>query len=129
MSLTATAIRLAEHGPLPAILVCYRSTGREWFVRNTDLSKQLWPPSAPGPDTYAYDLLNGSEESTAEGDVSAAAWFEHEFAEGYFVHEHSIRSAYGDILSLVWWKDERMLIALDEYEDRQSARRSDDRWR
>ena len=127
MSLTATAIRLVEHGPLPAMLVCYSSTGREWFVRNLDLSKQLWPMSSPSRDTYAHDLLHGSEDSTAEGDVSAAAWFEHEVAEKYYVHEHSMRTSYGDVLALVWWKDERMLIALDEFEERQASRRSDDR--
>jgi IrrE N-terminal-like domain len=127
MSLAATAIRLVEHGPLPAMLVCYSSTGREWFVRNHDLSKQLWPMSSPSRDTYAGDLLRASEESTAEGDVSAAAWFDHELAERYYVHEHSIRTGYGDVLSLLWWKDEKMLIALDEYEERQGARRSDDR--
>jgi hypothetical protein len=43
MSLTATAIRLVEHGPLPAMLICYSSSGQEWFVRNRNLSKQLWP--------------------------------------------------------------------------------------
>jgi Zn-dependent peptidase ImmA (M78 family) len=129
MSLTATAIRLVEHGPLPAMLVCYSSTGREWFVRHPDVSKQLWPMTAPSRDTYAYNLLRSSEESTAEGDVSAAAWFEHDLAERYFVHEHSIRTSYGDVLSLLWWKDEKMVIALDEYEERQAARRSDDRWK
>ena len=126
MSLTATGIRLVEHGPLPAMLVCYSSVGREWFVRNPDLSKQLWPLSAPGRDTYAYDLLHGSEEPTVEGDVSASGWFDHELAEHYYVHEHSIRTTFGDVLSLIWWKDERMLIALDESEERQAARRSDE---
>jgi hypothetical protein len=127
MSLTATAIRLVEHGPLPAMLVCYSSIGREWFVRNSDLSKRLWPISAPGRDTYACDLLRGAEETTAEGDVSATAWFDLDVAEGYFVHEHSIRTGYGDVLSLLWWKDERMLIALDEYDERQASRRTDER--
>jgi hypothetical protein len=128
MSLTATAIRLVEHGPLPSILVCYSAAGREWFFRNPDLSKQLWPLSNPSRDSYAYDLLQGSHETSAEGDVSAAAWFEHEIAERYFVHEHSMRTSYGDVLSLVWWKDETMLIALDKIEERQDARRSDERW-
>jgi Zn-dependent peptidase ImmA (M78 family) len=129
MSLTATAIRLVEHGPLPSMLVCYSASGREWFVRNPDVSKSLWPMTKPNRESYAYDLLNGSEESSAEGDVSASAWFEHELAERYPIHEHSIRAAFGDVLSLIWWKDERMLIAIDDYEERQDARRSDDRFR
>lgn len=129
MSLTATAIRFVEHGPLPAMLLCYSSSGREWFVRNHDLSKQLWPVSSPGRDTYAYDLLHGSEEASAEGEVSASAWFDLDLADRYYIHEHSLRSSYGDVLSMLWWKDERMLIALDEADERQAARRSDDRWR
>jgi Zn-dependent peptidase ImmA (M78 family) len=129
MSLTATALRLVEHGPLPAMLVCYSSTGREWFVRNLELSKDLWPTSTPNRDTYAYDLLQGSEESKAEGDVSATAWFDHELAERYYIHESSIRTSHGDVLSLLWWKDEKMLIALDEFEERQDSRRSDAGWR
>jgi Zn-dependent peptidase ImmA (M78 family) len=129
MSLTATAIRLVEHGPLPAMLVCYSASGREWFVRNPDTSKQLWPMKAPTRESYAYDLLHGSEESSAEGDVSAGAWFEHDLADKYYIYEHSIRTTFGDVLSMLWWKDERMLLAIDDHEEREDARRSDDRFR
>jgi Zn-dependent peptidase ImmA (M78 family) len=127
MSLTATALRLVEHGPLPAMLVCYSSTAREWFVRNSDLSRQLWPMAEPSRDTYVYDLLHGSEETSAEGDVSTAAWFDLELAERFYIHESSIRTGYGDVLSMLWWKDEEMLIALDDDDERQASRRSDDR--
>jgi hypothetical protein len=72
-------------------------------------------------------LLRGGEESRAEGDISASAWFDLELAERYYIHEHSIRTSFGDVLSMLWWKDERMLIALDEDEERQAARRSDER--
>jgi hypothetical protein len=129
MSLTATAIRLVEHGPLPAMLICYSSSGREWFVRNRDLSKRLWPISSPGRDTYAYDLLHGSEETSAEGEVPASAWFDLDLADRCCIHEHSLRSSYGAVLTMLWWKDERMLVALDEAEERQSVHRSDNRWR
>ena len=54
---------------------------------------------------------------------------DHELAERYYVHESSIRTGYGDLLSLLWWKDEKMLIALDEFEERQDSRRSDAGWR
>jgi hypothetical protein len=50
-------------------------------------------------------------------------------ADRYFVHEDSIRTAFGDVLSLIWWKDERMLIAIDEDEERQDERRADDHFR
>src|SRR5262245_48740444 len=41
-SFTATAIRLTEHGPLPAMLVCYGNGERLWFVRGS-VPEQLWP--------------------------------------------------------------------------------------
>jgi hypothetical protein len=126
MSLTATAIRLVEHGPLPSMLICTSVAGREWFVRNADLSKQLFPTATPGPDTYAHDLLKGSEESSANGEVQASSWFDHEIAERFYLHEHSMRTGYGDVLSMLWWKDERMLIAIDEEEERRATRRSSD---
>jgi len=52
-------------------------------------------------------LLHGSEESAGEGDVLAAAWFDHELAERHYIHEHSIRTSYGDVLSFFGGKDER----------------------
>jgi hypothetical protein len=36
-------------------------------------------------------------------------------ADRYEVHEHSIRAYGGLTLSLLWWKDETILIALEEY--------------
>src|SRR6185437_4366515 len=121
-SLTATAIRLVEHGPLPAMLVCSSKSGTEWSVR-ADGVKALWPHPA-GSNTYAYDILHDLEDD-ASGDVDASAWFDHSVAEGSSIHEHSIRSYEGLVLSLLWWRDESMLIKLDEYEEERAARRSD----
>ena len=33
----------------------------------------------------------------------------------------------GNVLSLLWWKDEDMLIKVEEFEDERAARRSDGR--
>jgi len=121
-SLTATAIRLVEHGPLPAILVCSSPSGLEWSIRG-DGVKALWA-QPPGPDTYAYDILHNLKPE-ASGDVDASAWFDHPLAEGANIHEHSIRSYQGLVLSLLWWRDESMLIKLDEYEEERVSRRSD----
>jgi len=124
-SLTATAIRLVEHGPLPAMLICSSAEGLEWSARG-DETKRLWPLK-PGPDTYAYDILDGGDEEAA-GDVSADAWFDHPIADRYQIHEHSVRGYGGLVLSLLWWRNENMLMKLDDYEEEQDARRSDD-WR
>jgi Zn-dependent peptidase ImmA (M78 family) len=125
MSLTATAIRLVERGPLPAMLVCSSSVGVEWAAKGAE-TKRLFPQS-PTPETYAHDILTGGDRE-ASGDVAASAWFDHPLAERYDIHEHSIRGYADLVLSLLWWRNETMLIKLDEYEERRDARRSDD-WR
>jgi hypothetical protein len=125
-SLTATAIRLVEHGPLPAMLVCSSTEGVEWSVRG-DGRKALRPQN-PGPETYAHGVLNGSEDE-ASGDVLASAWFDHPVADRYQVHEHSILAYQGLVLSLLWWRNETMLIELDDYEEERDATRSDSSWR
>jgi hypothetical protein len=124
-SLTATAIRLVEHGPLPAMLICSSATGVEWFVR-ADGVKTLWPHAA-GSNAYAYDILHEIQDE-ASGEVDATAWFAHPIAEDFSIHEHSMRGHQGFVLSLLWWRDESMLIKLDEYEEERASRRSDS-WR
>ena len=65
-SITATAIRLVEHGAFPAMLVCNDKTGRRWFVRGPEVPPGLWPVDIPGRNTIAHDLLNGVEGSSPE---------------------------------------------------------------
>src|SRR5262249_56861755 len=121
------AIRLAEHGPFPTMLVCYSNGTRRWFARGSDVPEQVWPSKTIEPKTYAYDLLKSHAERDLRGEVPATAWFDYEIADGYYVHEHSLRIASGEVLSLLWWKEERMLIHLEEHEEAKAARRSD--WR
>ena len=124
-SLTATAIRLAQHGPLPSMLVYYSNSIRQWFVRSSGISERLWPPKHPSSNTYTFDLFKGGTHTELRGEVRGDAWFEHQKAEGHYIYEHSLRTTYGDVLSLLWWKDEQMLIDLDEFEETQAIRRSD----
>ncbi len=123
-SLTATAIRLVERGPLPAMLICSSGAGIEWYVAGEG-TKAL-RPTKPGPDSFANDVLSG-DETDASGDVPASAWFDHEIAERHRIMEHAIRGFQDTVLSLLWWKNERMLLELDDYEERRAARRWDDR--
>lgn len=124
-SLTATAIRFVEHGPLPAMLVYYSAPRREWFVPGPDVPTTLWPVDKPGRNTYAFDLFNSNTKRELRGEVSAAAWFDRRSANGHNIHEHSLRTRFGDVLTLLWWKNERMLIELEEYEERRAGRRYD----
>jgi hypothetical protein len=126
-SLTATAIRLAEHGPLPTMLASYWNGNRQWFVRGSGVPEQLWPSKTLQKNTYAYDLSRGVADHELQGEVPANAWFDHEMADDHYLIEHSLRSNRGDVISLLWWKNERMLIHIEEYEEAKAARRSD--WR
>jgi hypothetical protein len=127
-SLPATAIRLVEHGPFPAMLTCYSASKRLWFVRPTSIDQQLWPSAVPGRNTCAHQLLTeAGGVGECRDEVPATAWFDHDAANGHYIREHSIRVYGGAVLSLVWWKNERMLIELSEYEDERAARRADGR--
>jgi hypothetical protein len=123
-SLSATAIRLVEHGPLPTMIVCSSLDRIEWSVRGEG-TQSLWP-QRPSPATYAYDILHGTREE-GSGDVSAASWFDHHLAGHHAVHEHSVRAYQGLVLSLLWWRDESMLIEIEEAKEKGDARR-DDHW-
>lgn len=124
-SLTATAIRLVEHGPLPAMLICSHGNKIVWFVRGEG-TQRLWP-KPPCRDTYAYDILNDGAGENA-GEVPADAWFDHPIADRYTIQEHSLPGYADHVLTLLWWKWEKMLIDIDNHEERKEARRSDS-WR
>jgi len=114
MSLTATAIRLVEHGPLPAMVVCWSGDARrKWFIRGRDVPDSIWPPDEPGRDTVARDLLGGSLRAARPEEVCAAEWTTRDDADRYVVVEDSRRISADFVLSLVWWKDERQLLDLD----------------
>ena len=97
-SLTSTAIRLVECGPLPTMLIYYSRQGREWFVRASAVAERLWPPQTPRSGMKAFDLLKGGIDEL-QGEVPAEAWFNHPEAEGHYIDEHSIRTSYSDVLS------------------------------
>lgn len=111
-SLTATAIRLVELGSFPAMVVCMEQGRRKWFVRGPDVPNSVWPVEKLRRASLAYELMEGGH---TEGpvDVEASNWIDHPDAERFPVSEDSVRS--GDfVLSLLWWKDERQLLELEE---------------
>ena len=84
-----------------------------------------------GADAILEDLRQESVHprvrTKASGLVDASVWFDHPVAAGFGIEEHSIRTPYGNVLSLLWWKDEDMLIKVEEFEDERAVRRSDER--
>ena len=115
-SLTATAIRLVELGSFPAVIVCNETGRRRWFFRASGVPDELWPRDTPGAYTSAHDLLRGG---AAEGpqEVQADGWFDRHDARRYSVVEDSVAVGHGLVLSLLWWKDERQLLDLEEAEE------------
>jgi hypothetical protein len=112
-SRTATAFRLVEIGPLPAMLVCSSSDRRRWFTRSEDV--KLWPRERFGAATVAFDLLeNLAALAPGPTEVCADGWIDHPEARRYEVVEDSRRIGSELVLSLIWWKDESELLDLEE---------------
>lgn len=118
-SLTATAIRLVEVGDAPAMIVCNEAGGRCWFFRSPLV--QLWPRSKPGRNTDAARLLAGGfTRAGGPTTVDADEWIDHSDASKYTLVEDSMKA--GDVvLSLLWWKDERQILDLDNDDDADAA--------
>lgn len=111
-SLTATTIRLVELGSFPAMVVCMEQGRRKWFVRGPDVPNSVWPVEKLQRDSLAYGLMEGGH-TNGPVDVEASNWIDHPNAERFPVSEDSVRS--GDfVLSLLWWKDERLLLELED---------------
>jgi hypothetical protein len=112
-SVTATAIRLVELGSCPAMIVCNESAGRKWFFRSPLLPTSLWLRDKPGAGSVAAKLLGGKGVATGPETVDADDWIEHPDASEYCVVEDSISFWNGAVLTLLWWKDEAQILALD----------------
>jgi hypothetical protein len=114
-SLTATAIRLVELGPQPAMVVCSTTAGkRRWFFRNKDVP--LWPHDSAGRDTIAWDIARGAE-AAGPVEVDASAWIDQTEADRYSLVEDSMALGPDLVLSILWWRDERQLIDAAGLED------------
>lgn len=108
-SITATAIRLVEHGPEPAILVCHTVEGRKWFSRSRDIPQRWFPRDELDAYSDAMDVLHGKAERSNRSLISADAWFDRWGAEKYELYEETHRIADDKILTLLVFKDDRML--------------------
>ncbi len=126
-SLTATAIRLVEHGDLPAALVCNGPEKREWFVLNPEVRGRVFLESRPGRGSVAEAMLRGNRNETSTREVRSDAWFNDRNAASYWICEDSLMTSDGSVLSLLWWKDESQLIEIDNATEERGAWRSDHR--
>ena len=119
-SLTATTIRLVEMGSFAAMLVCSDAAGkRKWFVHGPDV--RVWPVQQVGRETVAYEISHGSSRREGPVDVSCDAWIDHPEADRHVLVEHSVPMDSGLVLSLLWWKDEGQLLAMQSDEESSGA--------
>ena len=65
----------------------------------------------------ANDLLRGCTSSEGPTDVQADGWITHPDSRNYTLCEDSIRLGDHWILSLLWWKNEKQLLDLEEDRD------------
>jgi Zn-dependent peptidase ImmA (M78 family) len=108
-SLTATALRLLDHGTWPCMVVVHSESGLEWHRATRGIDGRIWPCKQLDPDSFAYDLLRGRRSGLGQGVVDGDAWINHPRSGNYEVFESSIVISPGRVLTLLWWKNERML--------------------
>ena len=108
-SLTATAIRLVEHGPEPAILVCHGLQGRRWFNGSPHIPERWFPRDDLDADSFAFDVLHGDDRRSRRVLIGADAWFDRWDANRFELNEQTLKVADDEILTLLVFKDEEML--------------------
>ena len=116
-SMTATAIRLVEFGSFPAIIVCNGKQGRRWQFRGADIPYAIQLQDDLSVRTNAFDLLHGKTLRVTPENVEASDWVTHPRSRYYSIHEDSVKVTEDLVLSLLWWKDERQLLDLEDEEE------------
>lgn len=113
-SLTATALRIVDLGVWPSMVVCHSKDKRQWFRRGRDVPEKIWPLKILSEDSLAFALLREAEATSATEEVDADAWIDLPDAREYTVVESSFKVTPELVVSILWWKDQAQLEALDE---------------
>lgn len=112
-SITATALKYIQHSNEPTILICHENKGMRWFRRGKDVPNTLFPKRELDPESYAMDVLYKRSAQRTPNKIGADAWFDFSYADRYEVYEHSIATTTGQILTMISWRDDAMLEAMD----------------
>ena len=108
-SRTATAIRMVDFGPEPAVLICHGPKGRKWFRRSSDVPERWFPRADLDAYSNAMEVLHGTMDRPTPFLIGADAWFDQRDAEQHEVYEQTVRAGGGDVLTLVTFKGAKML--------------------
>lgn len=111
VSRTAAAIRLAELGSYPAMVVCCekRSGRRLWWVSGPDIPDEFRPVTDLVEGSLAYDLAGGGNHDPEGVELGADCWIEAPDSDRYRVVESSF-VVQDRVVSLLWWRDQEQLL-------------------
>lgn len=109
VSNTAAAIRFVTTGPFPCVLVCHDQSGRKWFRRHPDVPDNFFPNGQLDHESAAFEVVFGNKERTHRSIIGADAWFNLPYADYYDMYEETIRISNKQALTLLTWKDTKML--------------------
>jgi hypothetical protein len=108
-SISATAIRLAQYGPEPAMLVCHCPEGRKWFNRPQQIPERWFPKDDLSADSSAMNVLYGMNRFGRRSTVGAEAWFDRWDASRYELYEQSFKISDQEVLTLLVFTNAEML--------------------
>lgn len=108
-SRTATALRLVDFGPEPAMLICHSASGRRWFKRGRHVPDRWFPRDELDPESNAFEAVHGGGDRPQPLLIGADAWFDRRDAEQYEVFEQSVSGGDGTVLTLLTFKSADML--------------------
>jgi hypothetical protein len=92
------------------MLICHGPQGRKWFTRSPDVPSRWFPRDELDPESFAFDVLFGQgQEEPHPRLIGADAWFDRNEAGRYELHEHSIRTAEEETLTLLLLSQDGML--------------------
>jgi hypothetical protein len=109
VSITATARRMIDWGPEPAILICHTAHGRKWFHRNRDIPTRWFPRDDLDAESVVFDVLHGKKGRSRRTLTGADAWFDRRDADRFEVYEQAIQVVDGEVLALVVLKSPEMM--------------------
>ena len=103
-----------EYGSFPCMLVCYSQNGRKWFRKNKDVSSKLFPNKVLDHESTAFEVLFGNKTETRREMASGDTWFNWGQANRYEVWEETVQLIENETLTLLTWKNEKMLEAAED---------------
>lgn len=110
VSRISAAIQIIESRFTPALLVCHGLQGRKWFYRSSDVAHHWFPQDQLDHDSFAFDVLFGAKpDCPSPRKIGADAWFDRRGADRYEIHEQTIRTGDGEVLTLLLINEEGML--------------------